>query len=148
MTNAEAWDFARHLVVGEGRTYAEAAGMSGVPLSTLQKRAGREKWMDQRSHAATYEATVRALKVKLLQSALEADPPDPQRVFAWKQAEAAFPEHRYAGKEDPRLRLAVTVEVIEQLVQYLTEHDRNALSAVQPHLRGFAEAQEARCRLG
>lgn len=100
----------------------------------------------------SYAATIRALKAELLQKAMDAlsdgtgGKDAAQLVYAWKQAEAAYPEHRYqvGSKEDPKLRRQVLLECIEGLVEYFTAEDRNVLAAIQPHLRGFATFMEAR----
>lgn len=146
----EALAEARRLVVQEGLSYGEAAEATGVPLSTIQKRASAERWQEERDVQGSYTAQIRALKAGLLQKAMTAmaDGTDPtQIVFAWKQAEAVYPEHRYnraTTAPDPKAQLAIGVQVLEALVEYLGEHDRNALAAVQPHLRAVAQLVEAR----
>ena len=143
MTRREAWEEARRLVVQEKLSYAAAAEATGLSVSTLQKRAAAEAWQAQRETASTYGDQVRRLKVEALRAAL-ADAGDPQKLYAWQQLEKAWPEHRYStAKDDPKVRLEVLLGVIEGLVAYLGEHDRNALTALQPHIRAYAAWQEA-----
>lgn len=152
MTRTEAWAEARRLVVAEGATYVEAAQATGIPVSTVQKRAAAESWQSDREVGASYNAQIRALKAGLLakaMQALEAGQDASQLVFAWKSAEAAYPEHRYvAPKDDPKARLSAVLELVEGLVDYLQAEDRNALAAVQPHLAGFARHMERQLGTG
>lgn len=156
-TRSDAWAEAHRLVVHEGYSYTEAAEATGIPLSTLQKRAASEEWRQKRDVQMSYAAQVRTLKAGLLAQALKlmspgADgekPPDPaaaaQLVYAWKQAESTYPEHRYGGqKDDPKVRLAVALEVLDALVAYLGRSDRAALTKLEPHLAPFARELEAR----
>lgn len=147
-SRAEAWDEARRLVTHEGASYVEAAAATGIPISTLEKRAASERWQDQRDTQMSYAAQIRALKAGLLQKALDAMAAgqDPTQItFAWKQAESAYPEHRYVPtKEDPKVRIRVAVEVVEELVAYLTETDRNALMVLQGHIEPFGRRLEAK----
>ena len=143
MSRAEAWAEAKRLVLAEGFTYAEAADATGVSRSTLQKRASREGWQDQKRTNTSYAATVRRLKAHLLDKAEKAvlDKPElaPQLVYAWKGVEQAYPEHRYApGDSDPRAQLAIAEMVITELVDFLDD-DRAALAKLTPHLRDFAQ---------
>jgi|GEM_PF-3671223 len=144
MSRADAWAEAKRLVVAEGYTYAQASEAAGLPKSTVQKRATRERWQDQKRTNTSYAATVRKLKSQLLEKAVaaaEGDKPElaPQLVYAWKQAEQAYPEHRYApGEADPRAQLAVAEMVLTELVEFL-EDDRAALAKLVPHLRDFAQ---------
>lgn len=157
LTDRELWAEARRLVVQEHMSYADAADATGLALSTLQKRAAREGWQDQRQNAAGYNTSVRRLKALALQAALTAlenassgDSPAllqaaTQLMHAWRGAEAAYPEHRYAAaEEDPRAKLAMGLQSIEDLVAYLTEHDRSALTALRPHIAPFCAQLEAR----
>jgi len=148
-TRAEARDEARRLVVHEGASYAEAAAATGLPVSTVEKWGAADRWQDERNTQMSYGAQIRALKAGLLKRAMEAveaggDPT--QIVFAWKQAEAAYPEHRYAAvaKEDPKLRTRIAIEVVEELVAYLSETDRNALMVMQGHVEPFGRRLEAK----
>jgi hypothetical protein len=132
-----AYDEARRLVVAEGYTYEEAAEATGIPASTLQKRGCAENWMDQRAHSMSYAASIRALKVKLLEKATASR--DPQDVFAWRQVETAWPEHRYQpAQADPRARLALVLELLDELVNYLAEQAPDALAALRPHIAPFS----------
>lgn len=153
MTSSEdrRWAVARQLVVGEGRSYAEAAQTAGVPLSTLQKRASRDQWQAQRDQSLSYEGQVRSIKAQLAQRALDAlaDPKADlaglaQLVYALKTAEAAFPELKFLGgnKEDPQVRRQAALDVFQQLVEYLAERDPAALRALQPHIAPFTDHLE------
>lgn len=51
------WDELRRAYVEEGESLSGLAERSGVPLSTLRSRAGREKWKSQRD-----EEEARALR--------------------------------------------------------------------------------------
>lgn len=154
LTQRDLWAEARRLVVSESFTYEQAAKELGLPLSTVQKRAAREGWQDQRAASFGYGQTVRRLKVLALEKALkgveEAETADDvakatQLLYAWQKTEQAYPEHRYAEVEaDPKLLLKVGLEVVEQLVTFLVERDRSALAALQPHLTPFAQQLEAR----
>ena len=147
-TRRDAWDVARTLVVNEGRSYAEASAESGIPLSSLQKRAADEGWRDQQRTAVSYNARVRGLKDKYLQSLetlLDASADAnaiAQAAHAWRGIEQAFPEHRYAKKSDPKVRLEIGGEVLRALIEYLSAHDTNALAAIEPHIEGFANVWE------
>ena len=149
-TRSDAWAEARRLVVHEAATYPDAATATGIPVSTIQKRAAAEGWQADRDTQGSYSAQIRSLKAKLLERALAAasDPSlgDPsQLVFAWKQAEAAFPEHRYRPQQDdPKARLTVMLDVVDELVAYLTDVDRNALTALAPHIVKFGEQFKAK----
>lgn len=151
MTRAAAWDEARRLVVCEGLDYAAAAETTGLPLSTLQKRASAEQWKKQAKVSADYNATVRALKAITLEKAIESmrnaeTPKDAidaaQLLYAWKTAEGAYPEHRYTAAQDPKARRAIQVGTLEQLVAFLEREDRHALAALAPHLASFASELE------
>lgn len=75
----------------------------------------------------------------------EDSPNDPQRYHAWVQVEKAWPEHRYgATEEDPKLRLNVGLELLEELVKFLAEVDPQAQAALKPHLVPFATRLEQR----
>jgi hypothetical protein len=144
-------DEARRLVCSEGYTYAQAAKVTGIPRSTLEKYGSSEGWHDQRQSAATYQATIRAAKAALLERLTTAlGNPDvggnelAQLTHAWRQAEAAFPEHRYVVQgDDPRIRLQVGAEVLQLVTEVLAEVDRNALTRLQPHLGTIAQRWEA-----
>ncbi len=144
------WVEARRLVVHEGMSYEDAAVACDIPLSTLQKRAAAERWQEERSTGQSYAATVRALKAATLARAHQAMTDagtDPQAatqlLFAWRSAETAWPEHRYApAAADPKARLAVAAELLEQLVAYLERTDRAALAALAPHIAPFAAEVE------
>lgn len=139
MTRSEARHECRRLVTQEGWVYTDAAAATGVPLSTVQKWAAAEKWQATKGTTASYMDGVRQLKARMLAELLDGGAADPQKVFALKTLESAFPEHRYTKpEEDPRAKLGVGAEVIEQLVAYLGGNDRNTLTALQPHLVGFA----------
>lgn len=146
----EAWVVCRDLVVAEGYTYAEAAEATGIPRSTVEKRASRDGWQQDRKHAMSYRATVGALKRALLDKAIAAAKSGDasgaaQATYAWKQAESAFPEHRYskAGSKSSQVYLAALLELLDALVAYLGELDPGALRALQPHLQPFAARVEA-----
>jgi hypothetical protein len=139
-TRAEAWDLARDLVVRGGQTYAEVAAATGLPLSTVQKRAARENWKAEADTATDYSARVRALKNKALDAALAGN--DPQLFYAWQAMERAWPEHRYTRAQNPAERREVAATVVEQLVAYLADVDRNVLAALQPHILPFAKHLE------
>ena len=53
-----AWAHARQLVVGEGTSLEEAAAITGIPLSTLQKRSAAEQWRSQRGGREAYASQV------------------------------------------------------------------------------------------
>ncbi len=149
-TRQEAQDEAKRLVVADGYSYAQAATATGIPLSTIQKWAAAEAWQKQRETSMSYGATVRAMKANVLAQlvTMSADPASDknqlaQLSHAWRNLESAYPEHRYDKKADPKVRLDVAAEVIEKLVAYLGKHDRNALTAVQPHIAPFAQEWEA-----
>ncbi|MCA9640128.1 MAG: hypothetical protein KC492_05510, partial [Myxococcales bacterium] len=122
MTRAEAWHEARRLVVEEQWGYSEAAKAVGLPLSSLQKRAAREGWQNQRQADNSYHAQVRALKVAALKKATE-NPGDAQAIYAWVKMEQAWPEHRYGGAQDPATRRAAALEMFEALIDYLGDED-------------------------
>ena len=144
MTREAARAEARRLVVQEQATLASAAEAVGVPTSTVQKWSARERWSQAKETDATYLATVRALKQRMAADLAAATTIDPQKIFALKQLEQAFPEHRYGPKgDDPTLRMDVAASVLEQLVAFLAEHDRVTLTALRPHLAPFALALEA-----
>lgn len=148
-TRAEAWDVAKALVVRDGATYAEASSASGLPVSTIQKRAADEGWQADRETSVSYAATIKALKQGLLAKAmlaLDAGEDATQLVFAWKTAEATFPEHRYSPtKLSPGAKLAVAADLLDILVKYLSEHDTVALAKVQPHILEIGKRFEAFC---
>lgn len=151
MTREAAREEARRLVVTEGFTYAKAAAATGIPRNTLEKYGATEGWHDQRHSAATYQATIRAAKAALLERLTVAlGNPEvggneiAQLTHAWRQAELAFPEHRYVVQsEDPRMRLQVGAEVLQLVTEVLVEVDRNALTRIQPHLGTIAQRWEA-----
>ena len=151
-TRRELWDEAQRLVVHEGQSYADAAAATGLPLSTLQKRACAEQWQEQRDASLSYSAQVRLGKARALKKLTDlladekAVADDIAKVASvWRGIETAFPEHRYNAKADPRQKLEVTVLVVEELVTYLAERDTAALAALRPHLRDFAGHMETRC---
>lgn len=108
VTHDEIWVEAERLVVQEGWEYARVAEHLRVPLSTLQKRAARGQWRQQRQRALSYRAQVQRLKARVLQDTLkaweEAKTPAErvaavQLTHAWRGLETAFPEHRYPQQE-------------------------------------------------
>lgn len=133
---------AKRLVVAENMTYAQAAEATGVPVSTIQKTGAREDWMGQRQTRASYDATVGMLKAAALKKAMASM--DPQDIYAWQAIEKAYPEHRRRSKDDPQVRMAVAVEIIEELVTFLGQNDRNALASVQPLIQPFAAHLEGK----
>lgn len=148
-TRAEAWATAKVMVVRDNATYTEAAAATGLPVSTIQKRAATEEWQADRETAVSYDASIRKMKRDLLaqvMEAIEAKRDASQLVFAWKTAEAAFPEHRYSPtKTDPKAKLAIAADLIEVVVEYLAEHDTVALAKLEPHLTPIAKRLEVRC---
>lgn len=134
------WERARELVVVEGLDYEEASRATGISLSSVQKRAAREKWQEARSEYiesnAAYKSKVREFKNGMLDTAMESN--DPQDVHAWLSVERAFPEHRYGELGEGEKRSLVAI-FIEQTVAHLSERDANALKALTPHIRDLAE---------
>jgi hypothetical protein len=57
--------------------------------------------------------------------------------------EKAWPEHRYNRAENPAAQREAAVQMIEKLVEYLAEHDRPTLAALQPHILPFGKTLEA-----
>lgn len=149
-TRQQAFDEARRLVTVEGYSYAEAAEATGIPLSTIQKRASAEGWQKQAETAMSYGAQIKAMKAALLARIVtltESGSADwnavTQLIHAWRGMETAFPEHRYNAQEaDPKARLGLILELLEHLVSYFEKADRNLLTALQPHLKPFAEHLE------
>lgn len=153
MNRQEAFAEARRLVL-EGLGYDAVAEAVGLPLSTIQKHAASEGWQKQREVKTRYSDQVRACKAGLLEMIMEFLPkcktPEDlvrlaQLVNAWRSAEAAFPEHRYTTESDPKaakLRRTVGIEVIEGLVELLSNEDPNALAVLHPHLSKWAEKIE------
>lgn len=140
MTRQAAIEEAERLFVREGFTYAQAAEATGIPESTLQKRGSAEEWGKRREHAQDYKATIKGLKIKLLDqvNVVLAKGGDPsQLIHSWRAVEAAYPEHRYDAKSDPKAALAIAVDTMRKLVEYLGEHDRNALPAIEKHIEPF-----------
>ena len=143
---------ARRLVVEEGCSYAEAAQVTGIPESTIQKRAAAEMWQAMRGGSMTYMAQVRALKAAMLARLIRmsADPQTPamelsQVLASWTNLERTCPEHKYAPAEsDPRQTLTARMEAMDALVQHLEKTDTNALGVLAPHIRGFITAEERR----
>lgn len=137
MTRREALAEAKRLVVQEGHSYVQASEATGIPLSTLQKHGAGHGWQSQRQTSSSYSDQVRALKAALLAAAVS-DPNDSQKARAWREIEAAWPEHRYhQEQEDPKLKLRIAIEMLEDLVSYLAEASPTALAALQPHLTPF-----------
>lgn len=134
------------MVVQDGATYRAAAQATGIPHATLEKRAARDKWQDQRKVTMSYSATARALKAALLERAEQAVRDDTmdanqvaQLIYAWTKAEQAYPEHRYqVAKEDPQAKVAIAADVINGFVEFLKKNDRAALAVLAPFLRDFA----------
>jgi hypothetical protein len=137
----EQWEQARTLVVRDGLPYADVAEMTGIGLSSLQKRGARENWQSERKDRAEsredYHSNIFALKSALLDKAVRSK--DPQDVHAWNVVERAFPEHRYADL-DAGQKKSLAVYVAERLVDYLGGVDTSALESMRPHLRPFSEA--------
>ena len=148
MTESQARAQARRLVVA-GASYEEAAAETGVPVSTLQKVGAREGWTKQRSTAADYLANAAAMKRLMMERCMAAlaEATDTASLTAANQLhqqllamEKAFPEYRYGEQRaDPKVRLGVAMEALELLVgEYLATRDRNAITALAPHITGFA----------
>jgi hypothetical protein len=141
-SRADAWSLARALVVDDKLSYAEVAEKTGLPLSTIQKRASRESWKAAAETGVDYSARVKALKSKALDLALTSE--DPQVFFAWQALEKTWPEHRYGSKvKSLGEQRELVVTFMEALIQYLVENDRVALTAMQPHIQPFAKVLEA-----
>lgn len=144
------WDAACRLVIHEGYSYSRAAEQAGISVSSVEKRAADERWQDQKRGATSYSATVRELKVLTAQKALEALQNSDHGLAIQlsdrvRNLESAFPELRVQrSKDDPQLRREVLLEVLEGLSEYLSERDRAALAAFEPHFTAFAEWMEAR----
>ena len=128
----------------EELTYAELAAKFDVPLSSLQKRASRERWQDRRSEhqelSATYATKVKRLKARALDELLEGDGKiDPQKVHAWRSLEAAFPEHRYTAALNEGRRHQICAVLVEELVDHLGEHAPSTLDEIEAHLDSLVE---------
>lgn len=146
-TRLEAWDLAKRMVVSEGATYAEAAEASGIPVSTLQKRAAADEWQGQRSTVGSYIAQIRAIKSEMLADIQGTSPgaDKTQKIFALVQLEKAYPEHRYTPPvEDPELKKRIALEVLELLATYLEGTDRTAFEKLRGHFLVFGKQLEAR----
>lgn len=143
------WAAARRLVVEQGYSFTRAAQETGISLSSIEKRAAREKWTGERAKSLAYSAGIRLLKSSLLDAAREAaESGNVDEAYkatqAWRQAESAYPEHRYTPPtEDKASRLKVELETLERLVAYAQKTDRTLLAALQAHLRPFAAQLEA-----
>ncbi|HNC96313.1 MAG TPA: hypothetical protein PKW90_09340, partial [Myxococcota bacterium] len=135
---------ARRLVT-EGKTYADAAAATGIPLSTIQKRAGEEKWQANKGAAkVSYAETAKLLKQDLLEAVLKArqDGVGANEVAtllaSWEKVERVFPERYYAAQaEDPRQRLELALEMLEEWVEFLGEVDPDLLTRIQGRARTF-----------
>lgn len=147
-TRQQAFEEARRLVVAEGFSYADAATMTALPLSTLQKRAADEGWQKMRETASSYGTQVKAMKANLMERIGNLTKADgdaqqiAQLIFAWKQMESAYPEHRYDKKSDPKVKLQHGAEYLRFLVEFLAPRDRNAITALEPHIDALAAAWE------
>lgn len=146
MSTPAAWDLARRLVVDEKQSYADAAAATGIPLSTLQKRAAAENWQQQRQQVADYGATCRAIRAALAQEALKA-------VQAGANPgvyiDALHKADRLAARGstiDPRARLQAGAELLELVVAFLAEEAPAALKVLEPHLQPIAARWEATCQ--
>lgn len=142
-TREQAWRFARLLVVEDGATYAEAAEQTGLPLSTIQKRAASEHWQDQRGSSLSYAAQVAMLSRQALTAIVDdKGQVDPQRAYAWKTMEQ-MRQSLVQRDDSEKHRRTHMAEFIDALVAYLDREDPTALAAIGPHIRPFVEQQEA-----
>lgn len=143
---ADAWEVARRLVIDEGRSYAEAATLAGLPLSTLQKRAADERWRDQRKTAVDYGVLCRQLRAKLAERALTAIT---QGESPAAHIDALFKADRLAARGstvDPKVRLLAGAELLELVVNVLAAEAPAALNLLNPHLETIARRWEATCQ--
>lgn len=143
---ANAWEVARHLVIDEGQSYAEVAGLTGIPLSTLQKRAADERWQDQRKTAVDYGVLCRQLRAKLAENALAAVTKGESPAA---HIDALFKADRLAARGstvDPKVRLSAGAELLELVVQVLAAEAPAALNLIEPHLETIARRWEATCQ--
>lgn len=144
-TRREAQEEARRLYVNEGWSYEEAAAVTGIPKSTLEKKGSAESWTEQRETSMSYAAQIRAAKASLMASILTAtdNQERAQLVHAWRGMETAWPEYRYNAKADPKQLLELAADVIRAFVEYLAAQDTNALAVLEPHIEPFAAHWEA-----
>ena len=127
MTDRDLWAEARRLVVSEGLTYAEVAEETGLPKSTIEKRAAREDWQGERERAVAYALQARAFKALALKAAtaalsnaatLEDQVKAAQLGHLWMGAEKAYPEHRYTRPADQEPEVdPLEQETDEQLLE-------------------------------
>lgn len=145
-TRADAWTLARFYVVEQGATYAEAANASGIPLSTLQKRASDEGWQSERKTNNDYGALARAIRLKLAERTMEALEKGEHPAG---HLDALTKADRLASRGttvDPRVRLSAGLEMLELVVTTLREHAPATLGVLQPLLERIAKAWEATCQ--
>lgn len=138
---ANAMAEARRLVVEDGQTYAQAAEAVGIPLSTIQKAASREEWQKGREGALSYGQSVKRVKALALAKAiasLESGQGDTVGLLnAWRALETAYPESRYAKGLAPGEMRDLIGHVVMEIVEFLSNTDRNALTALAPHIRAL-----------
>lgn len=136
---ARAWEEARNAVILEGLTYAEAAARSGIDVSSIQKRAARDRWQDARKKRADrlveYRGKLELLRDKLLDRALETG--DPQAVHAFNQIEKTVPGRSLQLSEGERLRIAT--ETATAFVDVLSDVDPDLAVRVAAHLDTVVE---------
>lgn len=147
------WDEAYRLVVHEGASYADAADATGIPISTIQKRAASEEWRNQRTTTMSYGSQVELAKSRSLQNLLDGMSAEPslsaddlvKLASIWRGIESAYPTHRYQpAEEDPEAKLRIAMEVMEFFWAYFAEVDTNLLAALRGHALTIAERLEAR----
>lgn len=140
------WDHARQLVVDDRLSYAEVAERTGIPLSTLQKRAGAEQWRSQRQDGLDYIEGLKALKRRELKKLLAAPETADisQQIHALRGLEAVCPEHRYGEKAGITYaqRLEVAADVMRVVTDYLADNDPWLLGKLKAHLDPITNALE------
>lgn len=137
-TSPELWSEAQRLVVMAGRTYREASALTGISESAIQKRAASDNWRAQRQRRLAFQDRMFALKEAALDRAekaiAEGDKTAPQIVGVLARLEAARPERVL---NDPGLRRAVAVEVLERLLVWLEATDGDLAAKLAEKLERF-----------
>lgn len=135
---------ARSLYIEAGLTFEQVAGETGISVSHLKGWAKEGDWSKQKQDFERdfldLHAKMQRLKLQLVNNALDTN--DPQKIYALGNLMRATARPASAGKQSSEDRAAQFLEWMSGLISYIEARDQEALRALEPHIRGFADTMK------